>query len=61
MKPSYDDKMVITFNYKEGEETISLKEAEKSVENAKNGSNMDCSGERMKTVGNTSFQRFFHA
>ena len=40
----YDDKMIITYNFKEGEETINLSEAESGLKD-KNGSDMDCSGE----------------
>ena len=41
----YDDKMVITFNFKEGEETIRLSELEKAQKDKESGSDMDCSGE----------------
>ena len=46
----YDDKMVITFNFKEGEETIRLSELEEAQKDQGNGSDMDCSGEPYKTV-----------
>ncbi len=54
----YDDKMVMTFNYKEGEETISLKEVEKSAVNAKNGSDLDCSGEHKPSLAGRFFAVF---
>ena len=41
----YDDKMVLTFNFKEGEETIQLKDLESTLTKDNNGSDMDCSGE----------------
>ena len=37
----YDDKMVITFNYKEGTKTITLAELQEAISN-KNGSGLDC-------------------
>ena len=37
----YDDKMVITFNYKEGTKTITLAELPEAISN-KNGSDLDC-------------------
>ena len=37
----YDDKMVITFNYKEGTKTITLAELQEAISN-KNGSDLDC-------------------
>ena len=44
----YDDKMVMTFNFKEGEETIRLSELEEAQKDQGNGSDMDCSGEHRK-------------
>lgn len=40
-KLSYDDKMVITFNYKEGTKTITFAELQEAISN-KNGSDLDC-------------------
>ena len=37
----YDDKMVITFNYKEGTKTITFTELQEAISN-KNGSDLDC-------------------
>ena len=37
----YDDKMVITFNYKEGTKTITFAELQEAISN-KNGSYLDC-------------------
>ena len=37
----YDDKMVITFNYKEGTKTTTLAELQEAISN-KNGSDLDC-------------------
>ena len=39
----YDDKVLITFNYKEGTETVSFDEANGAVAKEK-GSDMDCLG-----------------
>ncbi|MCC8156699.1 MAG: recombinase family protein [Oscillospiraceae bacterium] len=39
----YDDKVVITFNYKEGEETITFADLNAAMEKCKNGSDSDCS------------------
>ncbi len=41
----YDDKMVMTFNYKDGEKTISLAEVETALAEWEKGSDMECSGE----------------
>ena len=37
----YDDKMVITFNYKEGTKTITFAELQEAISD-KNGSDLDC-------------------
>lgn len=37
----YDDKMVITFNYKEGTKAITFAELQEAISN-KNGSDLDC-------------------
>ena len=37
----YDDKMVITFNYKEGTKTITLAELPEAI-SSKNGSDLNC-------------------
>ena len=39
----YDDKMVITFNYKEGEKTITFADLQDAISD-KQGSDLDCSG-----------------
>ena len=39
----YDDKMLITFNYKDGTKTITFGEAKEAAEKAASGSDMDCS------------------
>ena len=38
----YDDKMVITFNYKEGTDTITFDDLKASSVMEKSGSDMDC-------------------
>ncbi len=40
----HDDKMVITFNYKEGTKTISFSELEDALKRGTIGSDLDCSG-----------------
>lgn len=39
----YDDKLVLTFNYKEGIKTITFAELQDAINN-KSGSDLDCSG-----------------
>ena len=39
----YDDKMVITFNYKEGTTTITFDDLKTALANQKTGSDLDCS------------------
>ncbi|MGN0809768.1 MAG: hypothetical protein ACI4NQ_07370 [Christensenellales bacterium] len=39
----YDDKLVLTFNYKEGTKTITFAELQDTINN-KSGSDLDCSG-----------------
>ena len=39
----YDDKMVITFNYKEGTATITFDDLKTALANQKTGSDLDCS------------------
>ena len=39
----YDDKMLITFNYKDGTKTITFGEAKEAAEKAASGSDLDCS------------------
>ena len=38
----YDDKMLITFNYKDGTKTITFDEATTALANKDTGSNLDC-------------------
>lgn len=38
----YDDKMLLTFNYKEGTKTITFDEVATAVNNEASGSDMDC-------------------
>ena len=40
----YDDKLVVTFNYKDGTKTITWDDAKEAVEKAENGSDLDCVG-----------------
>ena len=39
----YDDKMVITFNYKEGATTITFGDLKTALADQKTGSDLDCS------------------
>ena len=38
----YDDKILITFNYKEGTKTITFSDVQEAVQSAASGSDMDC-------------------
>ncbi len=40
----YDDKMLITFNYKEGTKTITFDDVNKEVPDGTSGSDLDCLG-----------------
>ena len=58
----YDDKMLITFNYKDGTKTITFGEAKEAAEKAASGSDLDCSGApeknpHLSTTSVGSFQR----
>ena len=46
----YDDKMVITFNYKEGTKTITFAELQEAISN-KNGSDLDCLAAPFHNIG----------
>jgi site-specific DNA recombinase len=46
----YDDKMLITFNYKDGTKTISFDDVKDAIKNGNMGSNMDCSGAPKSTL-----------
>ena len=40
----YDDKVVITFNYKDGTKTVSFSELNAALTEQRSGSDLDCSG-----------------
>ena len=40
----YDDKLVLTFNYKDGTKTITFEDVRDVVEKAENGSDLACLG-----------------
>lgn len=40
----YDDKLVLTFNYKDGTKTITWDDVKEAVETVENGSDLDCLG-----------------
>ena len=46
----YDDKLVITFNYKEGEKTITFDDLKATLAERKSGSDMDCLGAPRKPL-----------
>ena len=46
----YDDKMLITFNYKEGTKTITFDDVKNEVSEETSGSDLDCSSAPEKTV-----------
>lgn len=45
----YDDKMVITFNYKDGTVTITLDDVKQAIKKNNTGSDLDCHGAPRKT------------
>ena len=45
----YDDKMLITFNYKDGTKTITFDEATTALANKDTGSNLDCLGAPLRS------------
>ena len=47
----YDDKMVITFNYKDGTDTITFDDLKAALAGKKTGSDLDCSTAPKKTNG----------
>ena len=40
----YDDKMIITFNYKDGTATITLDDVKRAIKKNNTGSDLDCRG-----------------
>ena len=65
----YDDKMVITFNYKEGTKTITFAELQEAISN-KNGSDLDCLAYQLRllkemqppeSLASQGFQRFLES
>ena len=58
----YDDKMLLTFNFKDGTKTITFSDVNNALERADSGSDLDCSGAPNK---NDYFDRiivlFFYA
>jgi hypothetical protein len=56
----YDDKVVITFNYKDGSKTVTFDEVSNAAENCAAGSDLECSGAPSKKKhceSNASFLR----
>ena len=56
----YDDKMVITFNYKDGTDTITFDDLKAALDKEKTGSDLDCST-APKNALHESVGRFFVA
>ena len=54
----YDDKMLITFNYKDGTKTITFDEATTALANKDTGSNLDCLGASISTQRSSSGHPF---
>ncbi len=50
----YDDTVIITFNFKEGTDTITFADLQDALNSGNTGSDMNCSGAPSKTL---SFQR----
>ena len=44
----YDDKMLLTFNFKDGTKTITFEDVNNALERADSGSDLDCSGAPFK-------------
>jgi DNA invertase Pin-like site-specific DNA recombinase len=55
----YDDKMLITFNYKEGTQTVTFDEVNEALENKENGSDLDCSGAPRRSKLHIACSDFF--
>ena len=45
----YNDKMLITFNYKEGTKTITFDDVKKEAPDGASGSDLDCCGTPLRT------------
>ena len=54
----HDDKLLLTFNFKDGTRTITLTDA-KIAEKKNSGSNLDCSGAPIKATENDTFSVAF--
>ena len=55
----YDDKMVITFNYKDGTDTVTFDDLKTALDKEKAGSDLDCSTAPPKNPENITFSRVF--
>lgn len=53
----YDDKMVITFNYKDGTKTITLDDVKRAIKKDNTGSDLDCNGAPIFELANMGFTR----
>ena len=57
----YDDKLVITFNYREGSKTITLEELQQTLGKRESGSDMDSLGAQTGSCCKTTASGFFIA
>ena len=57
----YDDKMLITFNYKEGTKTITFDDVEKEAPDGASGSDLDCCGAPKKDSYSSAVRVLFYA
>ena len=56
----YDDKMVLTFNYKEGTTTITFDDLKTALANQKTGSDLDCSTAPTRRKRHIACDELFH-
>ena len=55
----YDDKMVITFNYKEGTTTITFDDLKAALDGKNTGSDLDCSTAPKESIETRCFNALF--
>ena len=54
----YDDKMLITFNYKEGTKTITFDDVKNEVSEETSGSDLDCRGAPKSRISRMGYSAF---
>ena len=57
----YDDKVLLTFSFKDGTKTITFADVNKVLKNADNGSDLDCSGAPKMDATHCGWRSFFHS